>query len=59
MRIGIHARVAVGNVYIYLLKTIAALRDPVSRAYYAVLFAMLRDGTLYSPPRSQIPLTTA
>jgi transposase len=55
------------------LSAFAALRDPVSRAYYArkisqgkrhnqalialarrrcdVLFAMLRDGTFYSPPR--------
>lgn len=57
------------------LSAFAALRDPVSRAYYArkisqgkrhnqalialarrrcdVLFAMLRDGTLYSPPQPQ------
>lgn len=62
------------------LSAFAALRDPVSRAYYArkisqgkrhnqalialarrrcdVLFAMLRDGTLYSPPQTQNPLTT-
>jgi transposase len=62
------------------LSAFAALRDPVSRAYYArkisqgkrhnqalialarrrcdVLFAMLRDGTFYSPPRPQISLTT-
>jgi transposase len=61
------------------LSAFAALRDPVSRAYYArkinqgkrhnqalialarrrcdVLFAMLRDGTLYSPPQPEIPLT--
>lgn len=54
----------------------AALRDPISRAYYArkisqgkrhkqaliglarrrcdVLFAMLRDGTLYNPPAAEI-----
>jgi len=57
------------------LSAFAALRDPISRAYYArkisqgkrhnqalialarrrcdVLFAMLRDGTLYSPPQSE------
>lgn len=62
------------------LSAFAALRDPVSRAYYArkisqgkrhnqalialarrrcdVLFAMLRDGTLYSPPEPKILLTT-
>jgi transposase len=62
------------------LSAFAALRDPISRAYYTrkitqgkrhnqalialarrrcdVLFAMLRDGTLYSPPRPQISLTT-
>jgi transposase len=62
------------------LSAFAALRDPISRAYYTrkitqgkrhnqalialarrrcdVLFAMLRDGTLYSPPRPEIPLTT-
>lgn len=62
------------------LSAFAALRDPVSRAYYArkisqgkrhnqalialarrrcdVLFAMLRDGTLYSPPQPKILLTT-
>lgn len=62
------------------LSAFAALRDPVSRAYYArkisqgkrhnqalialarrrcdVLFAMLRDGTLYSPPQPVILLTT-
>jgi transposase len=61
------------------LSAFAALRDPVSRAYYArkisqgkrhnqalialarrrcdVLFAMLRDGTFYSPPRNEISLT--
>jgi transposase len=61
------------------LSAFAALRDPVSRAYYArkisegkrhnqalialarrrcdVLFAMLRDGTLYSPPPINLPLT--
>jgi len=58
------------------LSAFAALRDPISRAYYArkigqgkrhnqalialarrrcdVLFAMLRDGTLYSPPANEI-----
>ena len=63
------------------LSAFAALRDPVSRAYYArkisqgkrhnqalialarrrcdVLFAMLRDGTLYSPPPINSPLTGA
>jgi transposase len=62
------------------LSAFAALRDPISRAYYTrkisqgkrhnqalialarrrcdVLFAMLRDGTLYSPPQPQMPLTT-
>ncbi len=62
------------------LSAFAALRDPVSRAYYArkisqgkrhnqalialarrrcdVLFAMLRDGTLYSPPQPEISLTS-
>jgi transposase len=62
------------------LSAFAALRDPVSRAYYArkisqgkrhnqalialarrrcdVLFAMLRDGTFYSPPRTEMSLTT-
>jgi transposase len=62
------------------LSAFAALRDPVSRAYYTrkisqgkrhnqalialarrrcdVLFAMLRDGTLYSPPTPEISLTT-
>ena len=62
------------------LSAFAALRDPVSRAYYArkisqgkrhnqalialarrrcdVLFAMLRDGTLYSPPQPKMSLTT-
>ena len=62
------------------LSAFAALRDPISRAYYArkisqgkrhnqalialarrrcdVMFAMLRDGTLYSPPRPEILLTT-
>ena len=62
------------------LSAFAALRDPISRAYYArkisqgkrhnqalialarrrcdVLFAMLRDGTLYSPPRPENLLTT-
>lgn len=62
------------------LSAFAALRDPISRAYYTrkitqgkrhnqalialarrrcdVLFAMLRDGTLYSPPRPEILLTT-
>jgi transposase len=62
------------------LSAFAALRDPLSRAYYTrkisqgkrhnqalialarrrcdVLFAMLRDGTLYSPPRPEISLTT-
>jgi len=57
------------------LSAFAALRDPISRAYYArkisqgkrhnqalialarrrcdVLFAMLRDGTLYSPPQAE------
>jgi transposase len=62
------------------LSAFAALRDPISRAYYTrkinqgkrhnqalialarrrcdVLFAMLRDGTLYSPPRPEISLTT-
>ena len=61
------------------LSAFAALRDPVSRAYYArkisqgkrhnqalialarrrcdVLFAMLRDGTFYSPPRPELTLT--
>jgi len=61
------------------LSAFAALRDPVSRAYYArkisqgkrhnqalialarrrcdVLFAMLRDGTLYSPPQPELTLT--
>jgi transposase len=61
------------------LSAFAALRDPISRAYYArkisegkrhnqalialarrrcdVLFAMLRDGTLYSPPPTNSPLT--
>jgi transposase len=61
------------------LSAFAALRDPISRAYYArkisegkrhnqalialarrrcdVLFAMLRDGTLYSPPPIGHPLT--
>jgi transposase len=58
------------------LSAFAALRDPISRAYYArkiaqgkrhnqalialarrrcdVPFAMLRDGTLYSPPATEI-----
>lgn len=62
------------------LSAFAALRDPVSRAYYArkisqgkrhnqalialarrrcdVLFAMLRDGTVYSPPQPKMLLTT-
>ncbi len=62
------------------LSAFAALRDPISRAYYArkisqgkrhnqalialarrrcdVLFAMLRDGTLYSPAQPTNPLTT-
>jgi len=62
------------------LSAFAALRDPISRAYYTrkisqgkrhnqalialarrrcdVLFAMLRDGTFYSPPQSKLPLTT-
>jgi transposase len=62
------------------LSAFAALRDPLSRAYYArkisqgkrhnqalialarrrcdVLFAMLRDGTLYSPPQPENLLTT-
>ena len=62
------------------LSAFAALRDPISRAYYErkisqgkrhnqalialarrrcdVLFAMLRDGTLYSPPHSENSLTT-
>jgi transposase len=62
------------------LSAFAALRDPISRAYYTrkitqgkrhnqalialarrrcdVLFAMLRDGTLYSPPPPKILLTT-
>ena len=62
------------------LSAFAALRDPISRAYYTrkitqgkrhnqalialarrrcdVLFAMLRDGTLYCPPRPEISLTT-
>jgi len=62
------------------LSAFAALRDPISRAYYArkisqgkrhnqalialarrrcdVLFAMLRDGTLYCPPSHTKPLTT-
>jgi transposase len=62
------------------LSAFAALRDPISRAYYTrkitqgkrhnqalialarrrcdVLFAMLRDGTLYSPPRRENLLTT-
>ena len=62
------------------LSAFAALRDPLSRAYYTrkisqgkrhnqalialarrrcdVLFAMLRDGTLYSPPQPKIALTT-
>ena len=62
------------------LSAFAALRDPVSRAYYArkisqgkrhnqalialarrrcdVLFAMLRDGTLYRPTPPKISLTT-
>jgi transposase len=62
------------------LSAFAALRDPVSRAYYTrkisqgkrhnqalialarrrcdVLFAMLRDGTLYSPPRPETLLTS-
>jgi len=61
------------------LSAFAALRDPISRAYYErkisqgkrhnqalialarrrcdVLFAMLRDGTLYSQPQPEIPLT--
>jgi len=61
------------------LSAFAALRDPVSRAYYArkisqgkrhnqalialarrrcdVLFAMLRDGTFYTPPRPEMLLT--
>ena len=63
-----------------LAQQLAALRDPVSRAYYTrkisqgkrhnhaliararrrcdVLFAMLREGTLYSPPRPEMSLTT-
>jgi transposase len=62
------------------LSAFAALRDPVSRAYYArkisqgkrhnqalialarrrcdVLFAMLRDGTLYCPTQPKLSLTT-
>jgi transposase len=62
------------------LSAFAALRDPISRAYYTrkitqgkrhnqalialarrrcdVLFAMLRDGTLYSPPQTKMSLTT-
>jgi transposase len=62
------------------LSAFAALRDPISRAYYTrkitqgkrhnqalialarrrcdVLFAMLRDGTLYRPPCPKILLTT-
>jgi transposase len=62
------------------LSAFAALRDPISKAYYArkisqgkrhnqalialarrrcdVLFAMLRDGTMYSPPNSENLLTT-
>lgn len=58
------------------LSAFAALRDPISKAYYArkinqgkrhnqalialarrrcdVLFAMLRDGTLYSPPATEV-----
>jgi transposase len=62
------------------LSAFAALRDPVSRAYYTrkigqgkrhnqalialarrrcdVLFAMVRDGTLYCPPASTRALTT-
>jgi transposase len=62
------------------LSAFAALRDPISRAYYErkisqgkrhnqalialarrrcdVLFAMLRDGTLYNPPHSENSLTT-
>lgn len=58
------------------LSAFAALRDPISRTYYArkisqgkrhnqalialarrrcdVLFAMLRDGTLYSPPPAEL-----
>jgi transposase len=62
------------------LSAFAALRDPVSRAYYArkisqgkrhnqalialarrrcdVLFAMLRDGTLYCPTQPKMSLTT-
>jgi transposase len=62
------------------LSAFAALRDPISRAYYTrkitqgkrhnqalialarrrcdVLFAMLRDGTLYCPPHPEISLTT-
>lgn len=62
------------------LSAFAALRDPISRAYYArkisqgkrhnqalialarrrcdVLFAMLRDGTLYTPPQAGNSLTT-
>jgi transposase len=61
------------------LSAFAALRDPISRAYYTrkinqgkrhnqalialarrrcdVLFAMLRDGTLYSPPQREHSLT--
>ena len=61
------------------LSAFAALRDPISRAYYErkisqgkrhnqalialarrrcdVLFAMLRDGTLYCPPQPEISLT--
>jgi transposase len=61
------------------LSAFAALRDPISRAYYArkisqgkrhnqalialarrrcdVLFAMLRDGTFYTPPQSDLSLT--
>jgi len=62
------------------LSAFAALRDPISRAYYTrkisqgkrhnqalialarrrcdVLFAMLRDGTLYNPSRPETLLTT-
>jgi transposase len=62
------------------LSAFAALRGPISKAYYArkisqgkrhnqalialarrrcdVLFAMLRDGTMYSPPHSENVLTT-
>ena len=67
-------------LYCSYVLAFAALRDPVSRAYYArkigqgkrhnqalialarrrcdVLFAMLRDGTLYSPPQPKMLLTT-